>query len=211
MSATRTRLALPQPAAVAAFLRAHPGWLAENPELYRTLAPPVRVHGEQLADHMAAMLDVARAEASTLLAAGRTAMALAGRVEQAVLALVRAADPIAAIGMEFPSLLGVDAANLCIEAAIAGTRSLPADFVERVLDDEELRLRSNPQPPAEAVALYGEASALARHEALVRLPGTAVPALLALASRDPFAAPARATRGPLLLLGRAVAAALERA
>lgn len=211
MSVTRTKPILPQPAAVAAFLRAHPGWLAENPELYRTLAPPVRVHGEQLADHMAAMLDAARAEASTLLAAGRTAVALAGRVEQAVLALVRAADPIAVIGVELPALLGMDAVNLCIEAAIAGTCVLPAGFVDRLLGGEELHLRTNPRPAAEAVALYGEASALARHEALVRLPGTAVPALLALASRDPFVTSARAARGPLLLLGRAVAAALERA
>ena len=43
-------------AAVAAFLRANPGWLSANPELYSTLEPPRRLHGEPLADHMAAML-----------------------------------------------------------------------------------------------------------------------------------------------------------
>ena len=31
---------------VADFLRAHPHFLAESPELYRMLAPPARVHGE---------------------------------------------------------------------------------------------------------------------------------------------------------------------
>ncbi len=49
---------------VAAFLRAHPAWLAEHPELYRLLAPPRRVHGEALADHMAAMLRAERAHAT---------------------------------------------------------------------------------------------------------------------------------------------------
>ena len=36
---------------VEAFLRDNPGWLADRPELYRVLAPPIRVHGERLADH----------------------------------------------------------------------------------------------------------------------------------------------------------------
>ncbi|MDA8050106.1 MAG: hypothetical protein M0002_08890 [Rhodospirillales bacterium] len=214
MSATPRRLDLPQPEAVVAFLRAHPGWLAENPELYRTLAPPVRVHGEPLADHMAAMLEVARAQTNTLLAVGRAARSLAGRVEEAVLALVRAADPVASLSAELPALLGVDAVTLCIEAEIAGARALPAGMIGRLLGEEEVRIRfTEPRlaNPTESVFLHGEAAALACHEALVRLPGTAVPALLALACRDPFATPARAARAPLLLLARAAAAALERA
>lgn len=212
MSATR-RASLPQPAQVAAFLRANPGWLAEHPDLYRMLAPPVRVHGEALADHMAAMLEVARADAHTVLAAGRASINLSGRVETAVLALVRAADPVTAVSAELPALLGVDAVTLGLEAEIPGTRGLPAGMVERLLGKEEVRVRA--QAPAaakgsESVTLHGEAAALARHEALVRLPDTAVPALLALACRDPFATPLKAARGPLLLLARAAAAALER-
>src|SRR5689334_21904255 len=46
------------------FLRANPGWLAERLELYRVLTPPARVHGERLADHMAAMLRAERAHAA---------------------------------------------------------------------------------------------------------------------------------------------------
>jgi len=211
---TTHRADLPEPTAVAAFLRANPGWLAENPELYRMLAPPVRVHGEPLADHMAAMLEVARADASTVLAAGRANLSLSGRVEEAVLALVRAADPVAALSAELPALLGVDAVTLGLEAEIPGARVLPAGMVERLLGKEEVRVRT--RAPAstsasESVILHGEAAALARHEALLRLPDTAVPALLALACRDPFAVPARAARAPLMLLARATAAALERA
>ena len=53
-------------AAVAAFLRANPDWLADNPELYRILTPPNRVHGEALADHMAAMVHAERAHAAAM-------------------------------------------------------------------------------------------------------------------------------------------------
>lgn len=224
MSAPRRKIDLPSASSVAAFLRAHPSWLAENPDLYRTLTPPVRVHGEALADHMEAMLGVARAQASTLLAVGRAAQILAGRVEQAVVALVRAEDPVGALGLELPALLGVDAVNLCVEAEIAGARPIPAGTIARLLGHEEMRLSGAPRgtsggtpaagrraSEAEAALFHGEAAALAKYEALVVVPGTAVPAVLALASRDPLASPASAARGPLMLLARATAAALERA
>ncbi|MGH7068373.1 MAG: hypothetical protein ACREFO_16690 [Acetobacteraceae bacterium] len=214
MSGVR-RLDLPEPAAVAAFLRANPGWLAENPDLYRTLLPPVRVHGEPLADHMAAMLEVARAEANNALAAGRAGRSLAGRIEEAILALVRATDPVAALSAELPALLAVDAVTLGLEAEIPGARALPTGMIDRLFGKDEVRLSSRGTAAfpnaSENVLLHGEAAALARYEALVRLPGTAVPALIALACRDPFAAPARSARAPLMLLGRAAAAALERA
>ncbi len=213
MSSVR-RLDLPDPASVAAFMRANPAWLAENPELYRTLVPPVRVHGEPLADHMAAMLEAARAEASDALAAGRAGRSLAGRIEEAILALVRASDPVAALSAELPALLAVDAVTLDLEAEIPGARVLPMGMIDRLFGKDEIRLRTRGATwtnGSESVLLHGEAAALARYEALVRLPGTAVPALIALACRDPFAAPARAARAPLILLARAVAAALERA
>jgi len=82
-------------ALVEAFLRANPGWLADHPELYRVLVPPNRVHGEALADHMAAMVRAERvhaaamaARADSVLAAGRAAAGLAQRVQAAVLALI---------------------------------------------------------------------------------------------------------------------------
>ena len=71
---------------VAAFLRAHPRFLADRLELYRVLAPPVRVHGEILADHMAAMVGAERAHALAMaeradgvLAAGRAAAGMTAR------------------------------------------------------------------------------------------------------------------------------------
>ncbi len=207
---TRPRLDFPEPEAVAAFLRAHPAWLAENPDLYRALTPPVRVHGEALADHMAAMLAAARADASKLVAAERAARGLTERVELAVLALVAAQDPLASIAAELPPLLGVDAANLCVEAEISGARTVPSGMIASLLDGAEVRLRERPSP-AEAAVIHAEAAALATYEALIRLPDTAVPGLLALASRNAFTRPPSAARAPFALLGRAVAASLARA
>src|SRR3979409_1906144 len=85
--------------AVAAFLRANPDYLANNPDLYRILTPPTRVHGEVLADHMAAMVHAERAHAAAMeeraddvLAAGRAAAGMASRVQAAVVGLRRATD-----------------------------------------------------------------------------------------------------------------------
>ena len=68
-----------------------------------------RVHGEQLADHMAAMVRAERAHAAAMaeradnvLAAGRAAAGLAARVQEAVLALLRSHDPADCVSHEMP-------------------------------------------------------------------------------------------------------------
>src|ERR1700742_1945655 len=138
----------PDSAAVAAFLRANPAWLADNPDLYRILTPPSRVHGEVLADHMAAMVRAERAHAAAMeeraddvLAAGRAAAGLASRVQEAVLALLRAADPLDCVTGEIPSILAVDSAHLCIEAIMPGTLPLPAGTVARLLGGRQVLFR----------------------------------------------------------------------
>jgi hypothetical protein len=192
---------------VAAFLRANPAWLAEHPELYRLLAPPRRVHGEVLADHMAAMVRAARAHASALVDASRAAAGMAERVQSAVLALLRGGDAAECISTELPGLLGIDAVTVCAEDAVPGCHLLPPRMVARLLDGRDVVFRD---APSDAALLHAEAARLARHDALVRLPGHGPPALLALASREPRALdPAQGT-GALTFLGRAVSAALGR-
>lgn len=196
---------------VAAFLRANPGWLTENPELYRVLDPPVRTHGETLTDHMAAMIAQERAHAraqsslaDSVLAAGRAAAGLASRVEDAVLALMRNADPVDCLASELPALLGVDAVTLCAAQGWRGARKVPAGLVATLFGGREVVFRD---APADARILYGEAAPLARVDALVRLGDGA---LLALASRERLRLhPEQGTR-PLVFLGRAVAAAFAR-
>ena len=192
--------------AVAAFLRANPGWLSDNPDLYRVLQPPQRLHGEALADHMAAMLAQERAYARALadqsdsvLAAGRATASLAGRVQEAVLALIRAPNAAECITAELPALLDIDAVTLGVEGA-----GLPTGTIARLMGSREVLYRDT---PTDTTLLHGAAAPLARVDALVRLTGAA---LLALASRDPARLhPGQGAR-PLLFLGRAVTAALER-
>lgn len=199
---------------VAEFLRAHPSWLAENPSLYRILTPPVRVHGEVLADHMAAMVRAERAHAAAMteraddvLAAGRAAAGLAGRVQDAVLALLRSSDPLDCISHEFPSVLGVDASHICMEGFEPGARDVPRGTVERLLGGRQVLFRDM---VTDARLLHAEAAGLARHDALVLIPGEGPPALLALLAREPRALEPNQGSGALAFLGRAIAAALGR-
>jgi len=200
--------------AVAAYLRAHPRFLADHPTLYRVLSPPQRVYGERLADHMAAMLRAERQHAAAMaeraddvLAAGRAAAGLTARVQEAVLVLVRTDNPAECIAAELPALLAVDAAALCAEGELPGARPLPTGSVERLLGTRAVLFR---EAGAEAPLLHAEAAGLARYDALLRIPGEGPAALLALSARDPWTLDPAQGAGALTFLGRAVAAALGR-
>lgn len=200
--------------AVARFLRENPSWLAENPDLYLLLTPPARVHGECLADHMAEMIRAARARAARMaeqahwvLAAGRAAAGLAARVHEAVLALMRAADLAECVASELPPLLAVDAAVLCTEAEHPKLRRLWPGAVDALLAGRDVMLR---EAPVDAAVLHAEAAPLARHDALVRIPVTGAPMLLALAARERDALDPGCGAGALAFLGRAIAAVHER-
>ncbi len=214
---------------VARFLADNPDWLATRTELYRRMAPPRRVHGEALADHMAAMIEAARhraavmtAQAETVLQAGRAAIGLAERVREAVLALIRAGDVAECVEVDLPRLLGIDTALLCVEpgtgagagAPPLGGHPVPPATVRRLLGTRDVRLR---EAPEDAALLHGAAAGLAVHDALVRVPAAGLPPmLLALASRDALildaGSPAAAGGGgcgALAFLGQALAARLE--
>lgn len=203
----------PTDEAVERFLRARPGWLAQRPGLYGVLEPPERVHGEAVADHMAAMLRAERARSAAARRAAeqmvqdrRAAAGLAERVRRCVLALIAAADPAECVAGELPGLLGVDAAALCSEGGERrGVRRLPPGTLARLLGGRDVVVRAAPQ---DARVLHAEAAPLARHDALVRVasrPGC----LLLLASRD--GGRLCGDREALAFLGQAVAAAMARA
>ena len=200
---------------VEAFLRARPDWLAERPDLYRILAPPARVHGEALADHMAAMVHAERAYAAAMaaradgvLAAGRAAAGLAWRVQDAVLAVIASRDVADCVAHAVPGLLGVDAAAICVEEDhLPGTHALLTGEVGRLLSGRDVVFRTLPD---DAAALHAEAARLARRDALVRVPWPGPPALLALVSRDERALDPAQGSGALAFLGRALGVALAR-
>jgi uncharacterized protein len=213
-----TSVPRPQPALtdaeVTAFLRDRPRFLADNSDLYRTLVPPTRLHGDVLADHMAAMLRAERLHAAAMaeradgvLAAGRAAAGLTARVQEAVLALIRADAPGECIAAEFPALLAVDAASLCVEQFLPGARVLPAGTVSALLHSRDVVFRSR---PADTALLHAEAARMASCDALARVPGEGPPALVALAAREQRMLDPIQGAGALAFLGRAVAAALGR-
>ena len=214
MTQPHRKPALDDVAFVVAFLRANPKFLADRPDLYRALSPPARIHGEALADHMAAMLRAERMHAATMaeradgvLAAGRAAAGLTQRVHAAVLALLHASDAAECIAFELPGLLAVDAMSLCAEPGLAGARTLPTRAVAGLLDGRDVVFRAAPEHRA---LLHGEAAGLAHADALVRVPGQGPPALLALAAREARALDPSQGTGALAFLGRAVAAVLGR-
>jgi uncharacterized protein YigA (DUF484 family) len=197
--------------AVAAFLARHPDFLAERPELYRLLAPPRRLHGETLADHMAAMLSAERghqrareAELQVALADGRAGSGLAQRVRLAVLALLRGGAVAETVAQEFPPLLRLETATL-----LAGAALPPGTLLRLLGRGRDVRMRSGAEL-TDAAALHAEAAPLITRDALVLVPLVGAPGLLALGAREAAALPARQAAQSLAFLGRAVAAALAR-
>lgn len=202
---------------VAAWLRAHPGFLASNPGLYEWLEPPRRVHGPNVADHMVAMIDQARSraadaerngtqDAAMVAASRRAAEGFARRVQSTVLALMRAPDPAWLATHELAGLLQVDAVRICMESVDPpdGVATIPRGTIAEALGQRPAVMG----PATPNAILHGEAAALAIEEALVRVPLRNGPALLAVACRDSNGL-AGAGTDTLTFLGQAVAAALE--
>lgn len=171
-------------ATIEAYLRANPGFLAARPQLYAVLTPPRRIHGEALADHMAAMIAAGREEWRGLLEAGRARGAFAARVAEAVLALLENPDARDCVRHEWPARLGIEACLLL--PAIPGTAPLVRDVT------------------VASAALHGEAAPLIRREAVLRVGEET----LVLGARSAAELPNEPES--LAFLTRALAAALAR-
>jgi uncharacterized protein YigA (DUF484 family) len=185
---------------VASFLRAHPDFLAERPELYGALTPPDRRHGN-VADHMAAMVRAGRHEVARVLEAGRARQGLGARVGEAVLALLRTVAPLDCVAEEWPALLAMESVRLLAEGEprrhLAALR--PGEAAE-MLPGHRVLLRAG----SGCARLHGEAAALVAREALIPVrPGL----LLVLGAREAALLPAQTQ--PLAYLGRALAARLQ--
>lgn len=191
-------------ARVEAWLRARPRFLAERPGLYLALEPPRRVHGEGLADHMAAMIEAQRRRADAATEFARASLDFGARAQRAVLALIGAPDPCEAIAEDWPALLGLDAAHVACEGPPARhRRRIPPGTAARLMPvGRDSVVRDEPDPDPD---LHGESAALVARDALLRLPG---PRLVVLACRDPRLLPARGVAPHLLFLSRAAAQAL---
>lgn len=187
---------------VADWLRRHPDFLAQNPELLAVLTPPAARNGDSVVDFqrfmMARLQDgLARADATAeeVITATRINLSTQARVHDAVLALLDADSFEHLIHIATQDLcehLDVDAISLCVEAerdplpriSTAGVYVLPPGAVDELMGsgrDVLLRARS-----ADTESIFGPAASLVRSDALVRLqfgPG-APPGLFALGARE---------------------------
>jgi len=189
--------ALPTADQVAAYLRAHPDFLREYPEIAADVLPG-RDLGDGIADLQAHTLRALRAElltmrsgAEELIHNARSNMSTQTSTHDAVLAVL-AADSfevfVRTLTDDLPPLLQVDLLMLCFEpglpkGAAIYVQELQAGAVDRLLGvGSATRLRPT---VGEEPALYGSGDGLVASDALVRLPlgDDLPPALMALGSR----------------------------
>lgn len=205
---------LPEAADVEAFLRQHPGFLAERPALLRSLTPPTRFDGDDaIADFQAAIIAELRADLDQLsqssvdlLSMTRSNLTQQQRTHAAALMLVEAATPAEfhrVLTQEWPRLLDVDAIALVLEDDAAphpmegpqGISRVPAGTVDRLFAAAP-GARVLLTPERAGSLLFGTTICPIRSDALARLdepatwePGggstSVAPGLLAVGSFRP--------------------------
>lgn len=187
---------------VAAYLRAHPNFLAERPELLDDLRAPGREKGNVL-DLQQAMIERLRMsngqlrdEQDAIIHTARDNQAIQARVHEAVLAMIAARSfeqLIQVVSIDLQVMLDLDAVTICMEAGDAtipkayarAVRSIPNGFVDQILGPGENMLLET--DTTGEVQLFGSAAGLVRSQALARLKvSRQTPVgLLALGSRWP--------------------------
>ncbi|HEX2890139.1 DUF484 family protein [Vineibacter terrae] len=120
---------------VAAYLKAHPDFLAQHPAVLDTLQIPPRQSGAGVVDMQAAMvkrlranIDKLRAVQQELISAGRANQITQNRVHVAVLSVIQATSfekLIHTVTHELPGLLDVDFIALAIEGTEDAPRRVP--------------------------------------------------------------------------------------
>jgi uncharacterized protein YigA (DUF484 family) len=208
---------LPAPEAVEAFLRCYPDFLAERPDLLRTMTPPSRFSGDDpVADFQSAMIrglkgDLDRLSRTSidLMRLSRGNLTQQQRTHSAALLLAEVATPAdfhRVVIQEWPKVLNVDAVALIIEDTAAtdlhegprGVARVPAGTIDRLFADApEERVMLTAERPGGNL-LFGSLATRIRSDALARLdepatwePGgtsrASVAGLLALGSFSPNA------------------------
>jgi uncharacterized protein YigA (DUF484 family) len=192
------------PEAVAAWLRQHPDFLADNPDLLFSLTPPDHDRGKGVVDFQRFLVDRQRRELEALkgasrelLAVSRTNKATQQAVHKAALALLAAPTfgrAIATVVEDWAGMLDADVVMMGVESApdraMPGTHPgltllAPGDVDSRLGRLQDVRVISEFEPPDPA--MFGEAAGLAKSVVWLRLSiHESVPqGLLAIGSREP--------------------------
>jgi uncharacterized protein YigA (DUF484 family) len=196
------------PDAVAAWLRRHPDFLAENDDLLAVLTPPELQQGDGVVDLQRFMLERLQGDVGTLrrrekqlISAAEGNAAGQSKVHQAAIALIEARDVTAlctAIRSKLPQLLDIEAAALCIEdegaLSLAGATAIGTGGIANLMGPKR-RIVLQEKTAGENI-VFGGAAERVKSVAYLRLrTGSGVPnMLLALGSgRDDGFAPNQAT------------------
>lgn len=186
---------------VALYLRTHPGFLLDHPEVLSALVPPTHRRGDDVADFQAFLIERLRddlallgAEHRDLVATSRDHLSGQTRVHEAALALLGARSfeqLVHAVATDLSVLLDLDVVTLCVEVAetrcprivAGGVLALRPGEVDRQIGTGKA-VRFSAMRPGDP-AVFGAGADLVRSSALIRLEfGDGRPAgLLALGSR----------------------------
>lgn len=174
---------------VVAYLRSHPDFLNQHPDLIPFLVPPTRVTSETNAPGVVDMqhfmlrrlqgeIERLKRDHRELVQTGRGNMAIQTRVHAASLALLGATGfdhLIQIVTTDFAVLLDVDVVMLCVEPSAsavpvvraAGIQMLSGGTVARLIgENHDAMLRPDVMGDS---AIFGAAAGLVRSDALVRL------------------------------------------
>lgn len=185
---------------VATFLRAHPNFLNEYPDLIEMLVPPTRRTEDGVVDmqrfmveRLRGQVDLLRSVQHELLSTTRTNQDILTRIHAAVVAVIAANSferLIHLVTHDLARLLDVDVVSLCVEATAdseppRGVHLLPGGAVDALLGPG-----NNALLQADAVAnpaVFGIRASHVRSQALVRLNVgvSSPPGLVAFGSLDP--------------------------
>jgi len=211
---------------VAEYLRRHPDFLIEHPDLLWILTPPAQRSDNGVVDMQRYMLERMRADLAKLTAAqaeliatSRANLATQGRIHAAVLSVLTARSLphcIDTIAVDLPMHLEVDAIGLGFESPehvppgenAQNLRILPRGTVDRLMGERrDILLLAD--EPGDGV-IYGGAATLVRSQALLRLQlkRDMPPGILAFGARVPSKFHSGQGTELLNFLGRAVEAAL---
>jgi uncharacterized protein YigA (DUF484 family) len=188
---------LPAADQVVGYLRRHPNFLTDHPEVLEVLSSPASDRGDRVVDLQLFLVERLRSQLAevnqahdNLVAVGRLNMAVQARVHRATLALLSARSfeqLIETVTTDLAVILDLDAVALGVEQA---TEELPpvrlGGLVQLELGTVERSVTLVKTTKSQAT-LFGAASSLIRSQALIRLSVSrkTPPALLALGSRRP--------------------------
>jgi uncharacterized protein len=175
----------PVEAEILAYLKKHPDFLVEHPELLSVLTPPRANRGEGVVDMQYFMLERLRGELQklksqqrALISTSRSNLNSQGRIHQAVLTIIAATSfeqLIQTATTDLAVLLDVDVVTVAVENMVGrqprlphpGVQLLPAGTVDRILGEgKDALLRGD---IAGEPLLFGSGAGLVRSEALLRL------------------------------------------